>query len=127
MLQKDPPFDETEVFEHKRATNLDAYFTGIKPTELLVLEQKAMRAEEEANYFANEACKEQYQERYKKAKARYEEAKDAWRKTQIDKATAQQNELRCDYIRSNFGNNEIVKKFLFHLSSVCLTYICGYP
>ena len=79
-----------------------------------------MRAEEEAKYFANEACSDEYQIRYQRAKARYEEAKKVWHKTQIDKTTAQQNELRCDYVRSRFGNDKTIKSFLFHLSSVCL-------
>ena len=79
-----------------------------------------MKAEEEARYFANESCSKEYQARYQKVKARYEEANKEWHKTQIDKATAQQNELHCDYIRSKFGNDKTVKSFLFHLSAACL-------
>ena len=120
LLEKESPFDDSQVYEHRRDAFVDAYFSGLMPQEVQILEQKVFKAEEEAKIFEFEPCSKEYQNRLTKAKENYREAKLAYHQDQNAKASARENELRCDYVRSRWGDDKTVKAFLFHLSSVCL-------
>lgn len=120
ILETNPPFDEHQVFEHRRDAYVDTFYPNLKPNELQVLHQKVLKAEQEAKVFEFEPCSTEYHDRLMKAQTELKEAETAYHQARQANATARQKQLRCDYVRSRWGDDKTVKQFLFELSSLCL-------
>ena len=116
----DPIFTQNQVFEYKKNLSDDAIFGELTPRELLSTQQSLKRAEAEYCIFKDEHNGAEYARRMEEAKLRYESCQKAFRATQAERRRMRQNEVKCDYVRSRFGDDQNIKRFLFHLSSVCL-------